>query len=258
MTTQIKKSNDELFQQLSDSLENEWNSKQIATIQNQVAKDTSIVELSYFLNTAKSVGLNPFNKEIWCYKDKKGNLIIFTGRDGMLKKAQDNPNFAGMRSAEVKENDEFSIDIANNDITHKITEAERGKIIGAYAIVFRSKGEPTVSYVEFRRYNKAMNHEWKKNVWNTHPEEMIKKVAESKALKLAFGLSGVQVEYDFDINDGVAEPASYEVIEKRTITNENFDKFIKQSDSYIEKHKHKFDFTDSQKKNLDIRLSEHG
>jgi len=64
-----------------------WTDVEIATIQSTVAKGTSKVELAFFLSLAKSVGLNPFNKEIWCYKDNKGNLLIFSGRDGFLKKA---------------------------------------------------------------------------------------------------------------------------------------------------------------------------
>ena len=169
-----------------------WTDIEIATIQSTVAKGTSKVELAYFLSLAKSVGLNPFNKEIWCYKDNKGNLLIFSGRDGFLKKAQQNPAFNGIRSAEVCENDVFGIDVANNVINHTVGVQDRGKIIGAYAIVFRKDGEPTVEWVQFDAYNKGFN------AWKTHGAEMIKKVAESHALKKAFGITGIQVEYDYD------------------------------------------------------------
>ena len=169
-----------------------WSDVEIATIQSTVAKGTTKVELAYFLSLAKSVGLNPFNKEIWCYKDSKNNLLIFSGRDGFLKKAQQNPAYNGMRSCEVCEKDTFGIDIANNVINHTIGTDERGPIIGAYAIVFRKDGEPTVEWVKFKTYDKGYN------AWKTHPEEMIKKVAESHALKKAFGITGIQVEYDYD------------------------------------------------------------
>lgn len=169
-----------------------WSDVEIATIQSTVAKGTTKVELAYFLSLAKSVGLNPFNKEIWCYKDNKGNLLIFSGRDGFLKKAQENSAFNGVRSSEVCENDEFGIDIANNVINHTIKVGDRGKIVGAYAIVFRKGGEPTVEWCEFKTYDKGYN------AWKTHPAEMIKKVAESHALKKAFGITGVLVEYDYD------------------------------------------------------------
>lgn len=194
---------DRSIQKISQSLDNYLDEDQIKIIHNTLAKNTTMTELAYFLNVAKSVKLNPFNKEIWCYKDNKGNLLIFAGRDGFLKKAQENPKFAGIRSCEVKSNDEFSVDIANNQITHNITNInKRGDIIGAYAIVFRDSGEPTTVFVEFSRYVKTNYY----SPWKTHPEDMIKKVAESKALKLAFGISGLQIEDEFNIKDGVALP----------------------------------------------------
>src|SRR5690606_19499018 len=51
--------------------------EQVAIIKNTVAKGVTDTELAYFLMLAQSVHLNPFKKEIWCYKDNKGNVIIF-------------------------------------------------------------------------------------------------------------------------------------------------------------------------------------
>lgn len=177
-----------------------YSSEEVAIVKATVAKNTTDTELAYFLNVSKSNGLNPFNKETWCYKDNKGNLLVFTGRDGFLAKAQSNPKFNGIRSCEVREGDVFKIDIANNKITHEFTGEQRGKILGAYAIVFRKDGEPTIEYAEMDAYNKGYN------TWKTNPAEMIKKVAESHALKKAFGISGIQSEYDFAEKDGVVIP----------------------------------------------------
>ncbi len=176
--------------------------EQVAVVQNSVAKGTNKIELAYFLNVCKTMDMNPFNKEVWCYKDNKDNLLIFAGRDGFLSKAQKNPLFNGIRSCEVCENDEWSIDVANNEIKHLITKQkkDRGQIIGAYAIIFRKGGEPTIEWSDFATYNKG----W--NTWKTHPAEMIKKVSESHALKKAFGISGIQSEYEFDVKEGKAVP----------------------------------------------------
>ena len=178
--------------------------EQVAVIKNTVAKGTSDLELAMFLQVAQTTELNPFNKEIWCYKDRKGNVLIFAGRDGFLKKAQQNPRFDGIRSAEIREKDEFHIDIANKKIHHKIKAwgEERGKLKGAYAIVFRKDGEPTIELADFKRYDKGFN------TWKSNPEEMIKKVAEAHALKKAFGISGVQLDDDFEVKDGIAKPIS--------------------------------------------------
>lgn len=181
-----------------------YTSEEVAIVKDTVAKGTTDKELAYFLSVSKSIGLNPFNKEVWCYKDNKGNLLVFTGRDGYLSKAQSNPAFNGIRSSEVRANDEFEIDIANNKIKHTFGVKDRGNIIGAYAIAFRKDGEPTIEYVEFSTYNKGYN------TWKSHPADMIKKVAETKVLKKAFGISGVQSEYDYEVQNGVAVPLQVE------------------------------------------------
>lgn len=184
-----------------------YTEEQVAIIKSTVAKGTTNLQLAYFLSVCKSVGLNPFMKECWCYVDSKKNLLVFAGRDGFLAKAQSNPAFNGIRSCEVREKDEFSIDVANKDIKHKITgfgETDRGKIVGAYAIAFRKGGEPTIEFVEFARYNRNMG------AWKTHPEDMIKKVAETHVLKKGFGISGLNSEYDFEVKSGIAKPLPQE------------------------------------------------
>lgn len=163
--------------------------EEVAIIKNTVAKNTTDTELALFLFTCQSSGLNPLLKEIWCYKDNKGNLLIFPGRDGFLKKAQQHPKFAGMRSGVIRVGDEWEIDIPNGVVHHKINKPvdERGKILGSYCFVFRKDEEPTLTWVNFDDFNKGYN------TWKSHAEDMILKVAESKALKKAFGMSEFQI-----------------------------------------------------------------
>ena len=181
-----------------------YSEQEIAVIQNTVAKGTTKVELAYFINVCKTVGLNPFIKEIWAYKDHRQNLLVFAGRDGFLAKAQRDKNFAGIRSSEVRKNDVFKIDIANNKITHEFGLEERGEILGGYCIVFRKGGEPTIEYVDFKTYNRGFG------AWKTHPSDMIKKVAETHALKKGFGISGIQSEYDFQEKNNIVNPIQTE------------------------------------------------
>ena len=176
-----------------------YSPEEVAIIKNTIAKKVSNTELAYFLNICKSVNLNPFNKEIWCYKDNKGNLLVFAGRDGFLKKAQESKLWNGMTSFEVCENDVFEMNVTQAEIKHNPNFKDRGKLIGAYAIV-KPKGceLPTIEWADFKIYNKG----W--NVWKTNPIAMIKKVAETHALKKAYGITGLQSEYDYEINDGIA------------------------------------------------------
>lgn len=189
-----------------------FRNEDVGIIKNTVAKGTTDQELALFLFTAREAKLSPLLKEIWCYRDAKSNLIIFAGRDGFLKSAQSNPVFNGIRSSEVRENDDFTIDIANGKITHSKNIKNPGKILGAYAIAFRKDCESTIEYVEFSAYDKGYS------AWKSHPADMIKKVAETHALKKAFGISALQSEYDFEVNNDRVYPIDTEtIIEGSTI-----------------------------------------
>lgn len=174
----------------------------LSVIWRNVAKNTNIQEFQYFIGVCKEHGLSPFKKEIWCYKDHRGNLIIFAGRDGLLAKAQNHPRWNGIRSSEVYEKDIFAMDIANNKISHSPEYGkDRGKLIGAYAIVFLKDGEPTITWADYDTHKGSV-----KSAWGGYPAAMIKKVAEHHALKRCFGFSNLQSEDEWTIKNGVATP----------------------------------------------------
>jgi recombination protein RecT len=179
--------------------------EEISLIKNTVAKGTTDSELALFLSTCKSVSLNPLMKQIWCYKDHRGNLLVFAGRDGFLNIAQNNKRWNGMTSFEVCENDSFEIDVAKGIVNHKPNFKNRGNIIGAYCIVKPLGCElPTVEWADFKTYNKG------KFVWADFPAEMIKKVAEIHALKKAFGIDGIYSDMDFSVKGDYVEPITVE------------------------------------------------
>ena len=229
-----------------------YSTEQVAIVKNTVAKGTSNTELAFFLNFAKSVNLNPFNKEVWCYKDKRGNLLVFAGRDGFLKKAQQSEQWDGMMSCEVCENDTFNRrSIVNTEtgkyitiLEHETAYKNRGKIIGAYAVVKpKDVSIATVEWADFNTYNKGQF------TWSTHPADMIRKVAETHALKKAFGISGLQSEYDFDVNNGIAIPIQ---TEQNKMSDEDrliFDKLDKKKE-FIQNGKSKDGFESDEQRNF--------
>lgn len=164
---------------------------EIAVIQNSVAKGTTITELAYFLSVAKSSGLNPFTKQIWAYKDGKGNVIIMAGRDGFLAIGQRSERWNGLISSEVYVNDHFEVDVIKGEISHKPNYKDRGALLGAYCLI-KPKGVDMATYewAAIKDYDKGQF------IWNSHKNEMIKKVAEVHALKKAFGISGLFSEYE--------------------------------------------------------------
>ncbi len=162
-----------------------------------VAKGTTPAEFAFFLTYCKSSGLNPINKEIWCYKNTQGDVLIFTGRDGFLKKNKENPMYRGMRSSEVCEFDEFEIDMIEGKVKHIITN-NRGKVISAYAIVSIEGQKDVVVYLDFDEFNLNQAK------WKTAPKMMIKKCAQSHALREAAGMTGIQPEESFVVKNDLA------------------------------------------------------
>lgn len=182
---------DQLITQTEQSAISQFSNTDIDIIKNSVAKGTTDAELKYFLAVAASTGLNPFQKEIWCYKS--GNdMLIFAGRDGFLSNAQRKQDFKGIRSAYVCEKDKFKMNIVSGHIDHEFSQADRGNIVGAYAIVKRDGMDAFISWADFKEFNKGYN------AWKSNPGSMIKKVAEAHALKQAYSLSGIDSEHDYD------------------------------------------------------------
>lgn len=169
----------------------QFSNTDVDIIKNSVAKGTTDAELKYFLAVAASTGLNPFQKEIWCYKSGS-DMLIFAGRDGFLANAQRKSDFKGIRSAYVCTGDKFKMNIVSGHIEHEFSQTDRGNIVGAYAIVKRDGMEAFIAWADFKEFNKGYN------AWKTNPGSMIKKVAEAHALKQAYSLSGIDSEHDYD------------------------------------------------------------
>lgn len=206
-------------------LTGQFTPEEIAIIKKTVAKNTTDTELAYFLITAKNVRLNPFLKEIWCYKDSRGNLLVFAARDGFLKLAQCSPSWNGLTSGVVFSKDEFEMDIPGQKISHKFGTVERGEIIGAYAMS-KPKGVDyaTLIWADLKTYDK------KQFVWSSHKEEMIQKVAEIHCLKKAYGINGLQCEDDFTINNGVVVLQKNNFTETKKDSEEKITKLLKKNE----------------------------
>lgn len=170
-------------------------------IASTVAEGATRAQLHMFLELAAKYDLDPFAKEIWCAvpRSKDGaprtdKVLIMVGRDGFLKIAQRNPDFRGLDGDVVCEKDLFEVERTADDkrlIVHKYG-IERGKIIGAYAIVFRANRHPTYYFApigEFRPDAPSVYSQWSKG-----PSSMILKCAEAAALRRAFSITGLVAE----------------------------------------------------------------
>lgn len=156
-------------------------------IKRTIASDLNDREFELFIATCRSYGLDPVKREIFATKDKAGRVSHITSRDGYLSIALRHPEYRGMRSGVVRKNDTFEVDAregAETPLVHKFG-ADRGPIVGAWALVYREGRMPSFQYVEFSEYKRNTP------VWDQYPSAMIEKVAHSRALKFAFGISGL-------------------------------------------------------------------
>jgi phage recombination protein Bet len=159
----------------------------VETIKSTVAKDATDEELYMFLSIANQYDLNPFMKEIWFTK-MNGQVAIMTSRDGYRKLAMKKPTFKKCQSMTVHENDEFEIEMVMGEVTniqHKFKQNERGRLIGAYAVLKTTTNDNFVSYVDFREYDK------RNSIWKSYPSSMIRKVAENDVYKLFADINGL-------------------------------------------------------------------
>lgn len=164
--------------------------EQIETIKNTVAKGATDSELQMFMHVAQTYGLDPFLKEIY-YSDKMHTII--TSRDGYLKAAQRDPDFEGIQSMAVCENDEFELDVLSGVVKHSFGKGSRGQVIGAWAICYRKGRKPVISYASYDEYNQN------NQIWSKYRSAMCCKVAEVFALKRQFGISGLVTQEEIGV-----------------------------------------------------------
>lgn len=157
-------------------------------------------ELYMGLEIAATYGLDPFTRELWLVRMKEnGPVVPLVGRDGLLAIAERQRDYAGFRDGVVYENDEFTVedtpyelpDGQHSFIRHKIKgfgRDGRGKLLGAWAEVYRHGKPPTYFIAYLDQYKRSGNTPWAKQ-----EDVMIGKVALVNALRKAFRISGVYV-----------------------------------------------------------------
>lgn len=189
-----KKTRAELAEQIS------FTTEQLQLMKDTVAKGVSDNEFLLFLHLAKTYGLDPFAKEVWCIKYGNNPATIFTSRDGYLKIASRDRQMNGIVSDAV----------CANDVLERLPDGRvkatygnpRGELIGAYALVERKdRAYPAYFYAPLKEYCAGSNPTWKK-----YPTAMIIKVAEAMALKRAFSISGLVTQEEIGLDMQAVEP----------------------------------------------------
>lgn len=162
------------------------------TIRDIVAKGLNDSQFKIFLYTSQALGLNPLVNEICAvtYKDRDGGstMSIQVMRDGFLTIAHRSHKFAGLESG--------------------VTVDDTGKVVNGWAKVYHKDFDvPVYQEADFEEYNTG------RNLWTSKPKTMIKKVAESMALRKAFNVNGVYApeEMEKEIQTDAVAPKLLEI-----------------------------------------------
>lgn len=171
----------EQFNKLGE-VQRSFTPEQVKFITDTVAPGLTQNEVWLFLLKASLLRLNPLTNEIFAYvsKDKEGRrqLVVIAGRDGKRASAQRSQKVAYLRTEAIyikKVTDDKA-----GEINIKVDPWD-GTLWGAESTLKRNDvDEPFTVRVPLKEYARG------NRVWNEKPETMIKKVAESQVLSMAF------------------------------------------------------------------------
>ena len=168
-----------------------YDSDMVAAVKNTVAREATDSELFMFLSVANKYDLDPFLGEIYFVKTKDGKSSLMSGRDGYRKIAMREPANKVHYSDYVCDNDEFKVTRKFGklvDLEHTYGHKDRGSLVGAYCVLETTDDRRYFFYAEFNRYNSGQN------AWQTYPNDMIVKVAETRVFKSFANINGIQAE----------------------------------------------------------------
>lgn len=141
----------------------------LETLRNTVAIGATPPEFALFLEYCKSTGLNPFKKEIWFIKGPDGRIQLMTGINGFWSMANSFSEFDGAETGLIDAEGNWVKSVPNDTF------------IGAWCRVYRKDRKiPMEGEALLSDYRKPFG------LWKSAPRIMIKKVAESIALRKAF------------------------------------------------------------------------
>lgn len=199
--------------------------KVIETLRQTVAMGLTDPEMFLFAEHCKGTGLNPFKKEVWAIK-AGGRLQIMTGINGYWQIANRHPQFDGAETGMIDANGEFVKSVPDNSF------------VGAWCRVHRKDRKIPME-------GEAFLVDYKKNtpIWSQTPRIMIKKVAESIALRKAFPqeLNGTYTEEEMPASYSVAEVKAPVVLPADVLGGDDVKPFSLNAESQAEPE-YKFDY----------------
>ncbi|MCE9676584.1 phage recombination protein Bet [Paraclostridium bifermentans] len=135
-----------------------------------------------FIELCKAQNLNPFVRDAYLVKFGSQPAQIIVGKDVFIKRASEHPNFNGMKAGIVIL--DKNGDIKEREGALKLKEEE---LVGGWCEVhLKDKDFPVKSVVSFEEYAQKKNDGTLNSMWSSKGATMIRKVAQSQALREAF------------------------------------------------------------------------
>lgn len=191
--------------------------KHLDTLKSTIAKGTSNEQFSLFMQTCVRTGLDPFLNQIYCivYNGKDGPVMSMQiAVEGIVALAKKHEQYKGFIASEVKEEDEFEIDMVTGEPKHRIVSMQRGKTVGAYCVAYRENA-PNIAVIitsdQVDHLLKGRNSQ----MWKDYFDDMIVKHAIKRAFKRQYGIE--VSEDEFGTSSQNSTPAPYE---RRDVTPE--------------------------------------
>lgn len=168
----------------------DFNKEQMAVIESQFfPQGATRVEQQYCFSVARELGLNPITREIFFVsrRQKVGDRWVskvepMVGRDGYISIAHRTNQFAGIETTTG---------------IREIPQLENGQwklkpqLVAECTVWRKDSNKPVTVQVSYNEYCQRNSDGQVTRFWAEKPETMLKKVAESQALRKAFNIHGV-------------------------------------------------------------------
>ena len=170
----------------------------------------TMAEFKFFTELCKVRGLNPFLREAYLVKYGNEPAQLIVGQDAVYKKAILHPQFNGVESGIIVQNEK----------TGEITERKGGfyleneTVLGGWAKVWRKDWSyPIYKAVPFNEVAKKKKDGTYNQFWGKQPALMCEKVAKTRAMPEAFiEVIGAASEADEQFDDPIVYTASSNAI----------------------------------------------
>ena len=146
------------------------------TVKNYICPIATDQEILFFIELCKAQKLNPFVKDAYLVKYGNQPAQIIVGKDVFIKRANENPNFNGMKCGVVVIDKKGEIEEREGAL-----KLPGEQLIGGWCEVYiKDKKFPIKSIVSLEEYSKSQA------TWKQMPCVMIRKCAIVTALREAF------------------------------------------------------------------------